>query len=282
MRRRNKRVSPLAELAERLSVKFRNEEYAPTKEELEAVSKCKNEVLASSLKYPLFFGVIAGSVSYRLQVLTRAFSIAVASAFGLEYGRRKAEYACIKHFISLDGSPIKSILVDILQRDFPDHPLLREASQSNSFHSEGYKASENNLSRRKEIGFPAEPRGFSSLGDSPPDYGMEGQERQFGELGGKPRNMISRRDTRIGRRQAAEGSDLDNSQAIEETDLLVDPFSIAVWSEIDDNSGVNSGDKSTRKREVRLSRMTSEQKKEHYKRLRELRDSAQRGQFSSL
>lgn len=36
-----------------------------------------------------------------------------------------------------------------LQRDFPDHPLLREASQSNSFHSEGYKASENNLSRRK-------------------------------------------------------------------------------------------------------------------------------------
>lgn len=94
--------------------------------------------------------------------------------------------------------------------------------------------------------------------------------------------MISRRDTRIGRRQAAEGSDLDNSQAIEETDLLVDPFSIAVWSEIDDNSGVNSGDKSTRKREVRLSRMTSEQKKEHYKRLRELRDSAQRGQFSSL
>jgi hypothetical protein len=39
--------------------------------------------------------------------------LAVASAFGLEYGRRKAEYACIKHFISLDHSPIKSTLVDM-------------------------------------------------------------------------------------------------------------------------------------------------------------------------
>lgn len=37
----------------------------------------------------------------------------MASAFGLEYGRRKAEYACMKHFISLDHSPIKSTLVDM-------------------------------------------------------------------------------------------------------------------------------------------------------------------------
>ena len=39
--------------------------------------------------------------------------MAVASAFGLEYGRRRAEYACIKHFISLDHSPIKSTLIDM-------------------------------------------------------------------------------------------------------------------------------------------------------------------------
>lgn len=36
-------------------------QFSPTQEELDAVVKCKNEVVVSSIKYPLFFGVVAGS-----------------------------------------------------------------------------------------------------------------------------------------------------------------------------------------------------------------------------
>jgi len=36
-------------------------QHSPTKEEMEALKKCENEMLMVPVKDPLFFGVIAGS-----------------------------------------------------------------------------------------------------------------------------------------------------------------------------------------------------------------------------
>lgn len=275
--RRARRKSPLSELGERIAYQLRNAEYTPTQEELEAVSKCKNEVLASTLKYPLFFGVIAGSVSYRLQFLTRAFNIAVASAFGLEYGRRKAEYECIKHFISLDHSPIKSTLVDILQRDFPDHPLLREVAQRDSSRFGGDETSEYKFSsERKEDPFSGKPRGLSTLAESPAEYGTEDHEGQLSDPRGRSRHMIDRRDLWVGQRQGADSREPEKAEAVgDATDVLVDPFSLGVWSDVDDTPSESQEDQPTRRREWRRSRMTSEEKREHYRRLREQRERGQ-------
>ncbi|KAG0560916.1 hypothetical protein M758_9G025000 [Ceratodon purpureus] len=252
-------------------------QFSPTQEELDAVVKCKNEVVVSSIKYPLFFGVVAGSVSYRLKLVSRAFSIAVASAFGLEYGRRKAEYACMKHFISLDHSPIKSTLVDILQKDFPDHPLLREVAQRDSSRFGGDETSEykNTSERKEDAAFPATPRGLSTLAESPSEYGAEDHEAQPA----RPRHMINRRELRISRRQLPDSREPEKPEAfVDATDVLVDPFSLGVWSEGDDNRSDHQENQQPTRREWRRSRMTSEEKREHNRRLREQREKERRGQ----
>ena len=56
------------------------------------------------------------------------------------------------------------------------------------------------------------------------------------------------------------------------SDVLVDPFSLAVWSGGDDTGNENQENAVTKRREWRRSRMTSEEKREHNRRLRERRE----------
>lgn len=56
------------------------------------------------------------------------------------------------------------------------------------------------------------------------------------------------------------------------TDVFVDPFSLGVWSDGDDTRSDSQENQVTTRREWRLSRMTREEKREHYRRLREQRD----------
>lgn len=63
-----------------------------------------------------------------------------------------------------------------------------------------------------ERGFSIETRGLNTVVDSPPDYGTEDREDQLGEPRGRSRNVVNRREIRIGRRQAADARDSDNSE----------------------------------------------------------------------
>lgn len=54
--------------------------------------------------------------------------------------------------------------------------------------------------------------------------------------------------------------------------MLVDPFSLGLWTDADDIGDTNKENQGTSRREVRRSRMTSEQKREHNRRLREQRE----------
>jgi hypothetical protein len=66
------------------------------------------------------------------------------------------------------------------------------------------------------------------------------------------------------------------------TDILVDPFSLGVWTDVDDTPNANNENPATLRREVRRSRMTSEQKREHNRMLREQRERAQQRQANGM
>ena len=66
------------------------------------------------------------------------------------------------------------------------------------------------------------------------------------------------------------------------TDILVDPFSLGVWTDVDDTPNSNNENPVTSRREVRRSRMTSEQKREHNRMLREQRERGQQRQANGM
>ncbi len=66
------------------------------------------------------------------------------------------------------------------------------------------------------------------------------------------------------------------------TDILVDPFSLAVWTDVVDTPSAAKDNQLTSKRELRRSRMTSEQKRERNRMLREQRESGQHRQPNGM
>jgi hypothetical protein len=259
--------------------------YTPSKQELEMLMKCRREMLVSYAKAAFFSSAVAWTVSYRLKFFNRVFLTAVASFVGVEIGRQRAEQACMKDFLSLQESPVRGELIAILQRDYPNNPLLRKALQNDEDWKSIYDiGDEIPMSRlplqAKEGQFPGDMQRDNTKDDDGAVPVLTREERQSSESWDEPRHLVTR-DNHVDRQgfrklpanrfggdkrwELSEGKENLEGHA-GTADFLVNPFNLSVWMDTQDvDEGEERGD--IKGKERRRSHMTAKERREHNRKL---------------
>eukprot|EP00271_Cylindrocystis_brebissonii_P012848 TRINITY_DN32363_c0_g1_i1.p1 TRINITY_DN32363_c0_g1~~TRINITY_DN32363_c0_g1_i1.p1 ORF type:complete len:317 (-),score=48.99 TRINITY_DN32363_c0_g1_i1:413-1363(-) len=115
---------PLPALAQ-LGLRIKESKHQLSKEEMVAFVECNNRVTQKSLEGALFAFSVAYPSLYRLRYWPRAFFTTAATLVGGFANKQRAWRPCIDHILTLEGSPVRGEMIAILERDFPRHPSLK-------------------------------------------------------------------------------------------------------------------------------------------------------------